>query len=55
MKDAKMLSVYVEILIKQSAEARTALDALQLSQAACNAANAISVLLHCVEIDNRIK
>lgn len=45
----------VSVLIKRSSNAQTAIDSLQLSQAACNCANAISVLLHCVEIENRIK
>lgn len=36
----------VEVLVKQAVEAKTAIDALQLSQAACNAANAMSQLQH---------
>ena len=34
----------VEVLIKQAAEAKTAIDALQSPQAACNAANAMAQL-----------
>jgi len=36
----------VEVLINKAAEAETAIDALQLSQAACNVANAMAQLQH---------
>ena len=34
----------VEVLVNKAAEAKTAIDALQLSQAACNVANAMAQL-----------
>lgn len=38
------LRKFVEVLIKKSAETSVAVEALQYSQAACNAANAVEKL-----------
>lgn len=35
----------VEVLVKNAAETKSAVDSLQFSQAACNAANAIRILV----------
>lgn len=40
------LKACVEALVKKAAETKTAIDALQYSQAACNAANAMAQLQH---------
>lgn len=40
------LSKHVESLIEKAANAKTSEDAMRLSQAACNAANAMCSLAH---------